>query len=181
MRQDPASPSEPPPPAAPSRRASNGMLALRVALGVIWSINLIYIFDPANLYWSGFQSSAASYAGETLGGGGFATFVAANPSIFAIVIAAVTVYLAIAFLLGLTTRLACVVGFGFTFALFVTQWAQISTFPGSTDVGTQPLYLAMFVALFIGFEAPRLSIDGLFADWSARRARSTRSESPAPA
>jgi uncharacterized membrane protein YphA (DoxX/SURF4 family) len=181
MEADPSTSTESSTGTSKLRRASNGMLALRVGLGVIWAINLIYIFDPANQYWSGFQSSAASYAAQTLGGGGFATFVAAHPSLFAIVIAAVTVYLAVAFLFGLTTRLACVVGFGFTFALFLTQWAQISTFPGSTDVGTQPLYLAMFVALFIGFEAPRLSVDAFLASWYARRSRTSLSDAPAPA
>jgi uncharacterized membrane protein YphA (DoxX/SURF4 family) len=153
-------------------RASRGMLVLRLGLGALWAANLIYIFDPANQYWSGFAGAAQSFEGQSLGGGGFAQFVAIHPVFFAALIAGVSVYLAIAFLLGLSTRAACLIGGAFNLALFVTQWAQVSTIPGGTDVGTQPLYLAMYVALFLGYEANRFTLDyavrGVWIRWRAR-------------
>jgi uncharacterized membrane protein YphA (DoxX/SURF4 family) len=149
------------------------MTALRLALGVLWSLNLVYIFDPANRFWSTFAATAQSFEETTLGGRGFAQFVAAQPAFFAAVIAAVTLYLAVAFLLGLSTRTACLIGGAFNLALLVTQFGQISTFPGATDIGAQPLYLAMYVALFLGYDAPRFTLDRAIADtvarWRARR------------
>ncbi|MCI4365209.1 MAG: hypothetical protein L3K10_04000 [Thermoplasmata archaeon] len=153
----------------PTDLSRRGMLALRLGLGVLWSFNLVYIFDPANQYWSTFRSTAQAYGGLTLGGNGFAVFVAAHSTFFALAIAGVTLYLALAFLLGLSTRAACLIGGAFNLALFVTQWAQITTLPGATDVGAQPLYLAMYAALFLGYEAPRLSLDSLLSRTLARR------------
>jgi hypothetical protein len=151
------------------------MVALRLGLGVLWSLNLIYIFDPANQFWAGFASTAGSYAGSSLGGGGLAQFVAVHPSVFAALIAGVTVYLAAAFLSGLTTRWACVIGGAFNVALLVTQFAQVSTFPGATDVGAQPVYLAMYVALFLGYDRSRLTLDRVIdAAVAHRRAKLAR-------
>ncbi|MCI4372983.1 MAG: hypothetical protein L3K02_05015 [Thermoplasmata archaeon] len=146
---------------SPWGKTEKGMTALRLGLGLLWAVNLVYIFDPSNQFWSGFGSTAASYSSQTLGGGGLALFVADHPLLFAGLIAGVTLYLAVAFLLGLSARAACVVGALFNLALLMTQWTQISTFPGSTDVGAQPLYLAMYVALFLGYDSPRYTLDHL--------------------
>jgi hypothetical protein len=153
-----------------SSRSGLGLNALRLGLGTVWAANLVYIFDPANQYWPMFSTAAASYGSQSIGGSQFANFVASYPTVFAALIAAVTVYLAFSFLLGFSTRLACLVGFGFSLALFVTQWAEISTFPGGTDIGAPPLYMAMFVALYLGYDAPRFTLDRWILGWSARRA-----------
>ena len=135
------------------------MIALRLGLGLLWSLNLIYIFDPANQYWSSFAVTARTFESTSVGGGSLASFVANHAPLFAAAIAAVTAYLAVAFLLGMTCRAACVIGGAFNLALLVTQFGQISTFPGATDVGAQPLYLAMYVALLLGYDPSRLAVD----------------------
>jgi hypothetical protein len=164
-----------PGPGSGTSRPMRGMVALRLALGALWCLNLIYIFDPANQFWTGFSSTASSYESSSLGGGALALFVAGHPTVFAVAIAGVTVYLAVAFLLGLTTRAACLVGAAFNIALLVTQFAQISTFPGATDVGAQPLYLAMYVAIFLGYDRAQFTLDravnSAWGRWIANRER----------
>ena len=130
--------------------ARRGSLALRFGLGIIWSLNLIYIVDPASQYFSTFSKTAASFGSSTLGGPALASLVARSPVPFEILIAGVTAYLAAAFLLVITTRSACIVGAGLNFVLLLTQFGGIATIPGSTDVGPQPLYLVMYVATFLG-------------------------------
>jgi uncharacterized membrane protein YphA (DoxX/SURF4 family) len=141
------------------------MVALRVSLGVIWATNLIFIADPANRFFSSFAATANSYAPSSLGGSGFPAFVAANPGFFAGLIAAVTLYLTLAFLLGLTTRLACVVGAAFAVVLLVSQFGTTFVIPGGTDVGPMPIYLAGYVALLIGRSDRQWSLDL----WLSRR------------
>ena|ERR1700686_4778406 len=111
-----------------------GNLSLRVGLGIVWSLNLMYIVDPANQFFSTFDNTAASFGSSTLGGPALASLVARFPVPFEILIAGVTAYLAAAFLLGITTRWACIVGAGFNLVLLLTQFGGISTIPGSTDV-----------------------------------------------
>ncbi|MCI4321692.1 MAG: hypothetical protein L3K05_05245 [Thermoplasmata archaeon] len=70
-----------------------------------------------------------------------------------------TVYLAIAFLLGLTTRIACLVGGGFAALLLVSQFNGTFLIPGGTDVGPMPLYLAAYAALLVGQAQRYWSLD----------------------
>jgi hypothetical protein len=139
----------------------------------VWALNLVCIFDPANGYFTGFGATAASVEGTSLGGSAFPTFVAAHPLVFSLVIAVVTLYLAIAFLFGVSTRAACIVGTVFALALLVSQFG--STFViGGTDVGPMPIYVAVFGALFFGHAERTLSFD---AGWSAR---AQRNRAPVP-
>jgi uncharacterized membrane protein YphA (DoxX/SURF4 family) len=158
--------------AATPDRAWKGLDVLRVLIGVIWAANLLFIVLPAADYWGSFASVAASYGSSSLGGPGFANFVAANPAFFAWLIAIATGYLAFAFLFGFTTRLACAVGFIASVAFFVTQWNTTFAFPGGTDVGAHPLYLAIYVALFVGGAGRFWSLDSWI--WRTGRARFAR-------
>lgn len=140
-------------------RGARALEVLRIAIGGVWLLNLLFILVPSADYWGSFASVASSFGASTPGGPGFASFVGANALFFAILIAVVTAYLAIAFLFGVTTRLACLVG---TAASVVFLWTQFSTtfaFPGGTDVGPHPLYLAVYLALFVGGAGRYWSVD----------------------
>ncbi|MCI4356901.1 MAG: hypothetical protein L3K18_07155 [Thermoplasmata archaeon] len=139
--------------------AGRGMVALRLGFGAIWALNLVFILDPANQFFSTFGATASSYAPASIVGAGFPTFVAAHPAVFSALIAGVTVYLAIAFLLGLTTRIACLVGGGFAALLLVSQFNGTFLIPGGTDVGPMPLYLAAYAALLVGQAQRYWSLD----------------------
>jgi uncharacterized membrane protein YphA (DoxX/SURF4 family) len=136
---------------------------LRLGIGLVWAFNLVFIFDPENGFFTSFSATAASYAPVSLGGAGFPAFVASHSVIFSWLIAGVTVYLAIAFLLGITTRFACLVGGAFAIALLVSQFGGTFVMPGGTDVGPMPLYLAAYLALAVGRAERYLSIDAVLA------------------
>src|ERR1700689_2484018 len=122
----------------PNRRSvlkapTSGFVMLRLGLGVIWTLNLMFILDPANDFFSGFTATARLFPRTSLGGPGLAQFVAANSGLFSALIALTTAYLAIAFLFGATTRFACIVGFVFNSVLFATQFGSTIFVPGGTD------------------------------------------------
>lgn len=146
---------------------------LRVGIGAIWALNLIFILAPSNQYFPMFQSMAGGFGATTLGGPGFANFVASYPVIFAWTIALVTVYLAVAFLTGLTTRLACVTGAVASVAFLLSQWYQTFNLTGAgTDVGAHPLYLLIYVILFTAGAGQYFALDHWF--WSSGHARLPR-------
>jgi len=164
------------------RAARRALLALRLGIGVIWTLNLVYVLLPANSFFPAFADTASSFGPTTLSGPGIATYVASHSGFFSVGVAVVTAYLAAAFLLGASTKVACLVGAGFNVTLLVTQFGQIAMIPGATDVGPQPLYLAIYVALFLSAGIEPLSMDRWFA--RARLAASRRYEltaEPAPA
>ena len=128
-------------------------------MGVVWAANLLFILLPAAEYWQTFVAVASSYGPTSLGGPGLADYVAANSVFFSWLIAIATAYLAVAFRLGITTRLACVVGFAASVVFLLTQRTATFTFPGGTDVGAHPLYLVIYVALFVGGAGRYWSLD----------------------
>ena len=153
---------EPSPPTGKGEPGEHRALAvevLRIGLGLVWAVNLVFILDPANRFFPTFAASAASYAPTTLGGPGLALFVAAHGSVFSVLTAVVTAYLAFAFLTGTTTRWACVVGFLLSGLFLVTQWGSTFSFPGGTDVGPHPLYMLLAVGLFLAPAGRSLAID----------------------
>ncbi|HZY91221.1 MAG TPA: hypothetical protein VFG07_00385 [Thermoplasmata archaeon] len=152
-------------------RAWRGLDVLRILMGIIWAANLLFILLPAAGYWGTFADVAAGYGPSSLIGPGFPDYVAANPVVFSWLIAVATGYLAFAFLVGCTTRLACVVGFVASVAFLVTQWNTTFAFPGGTDVGAHPLYLAVYVALFVGGAGRFWSLDSWI--WRSGKARLT--------
>ncbi|HLY76399.1 MAG TPA: hypothetical protein VKT21_00770 [Thermoplasmata archaeon] len=132
---------------------------LRVGIGLIWALNLVFVLDPTNQFFSTFRAVALSFAPTTLGGPAVATFVAAHSVIFAWATALLTAYLTIAFLFGIGTRVACIVGAVASAVFLVTQFASTFTIPGGTDVGPHPLYLLVYLILFIGGGGTYLSVD----------------------
>jgi uncharacterized membrane protein YphA (DoxX/SURF4 family) len=130
-----------------------------VGMGVIWALNMLFILDPANQFFSTFQATAISFAPTSLGGPGVADFVAAHALVFAWITAILTAYLAVAFLLGVTTRLACLVGGVASVVFLVTQFVSTFQAPGGTDVGPHPLYLLIYLILFVGGAGRYLSVD----------------------
>jgi hypothetical protein len=143
------------------------MIALRIAIGLVWAVNLVFIFDPQNAFFATFATTAGSFAPVSLGGAGFPNFVAAHAMVFSVLIASVTLYLAVSFLLGVTTRLACVVGSGFALLLLVSQFGATFNIPGGTDVGPMPIYLACYFAMSVGHAERYASLDSLLARWTA--------------
>lgn len=113
---------------------------LRIGIGLVWALNLLVAIVPSNQFFPGFQSAASTFGPTTLGGPGFASFVASNPLFFAWAVAILTGYLAVAFLVGITTRLACVVGGLASVAFLLTQFASTFVVNGfGTDVGPHPI------------------------------------------
>ncbi len=145
---------------------------LRIGIGVVWLLNLIFVFDPSNQFFGTFSSTALSFAPTSLGGPGVADFVAAHAVVFAWLIAIVTAYLAIAFITGFTTRFACLVGILFSVALLITQVGSTFSIPNGTDVGPHPLYVLIYVVLIVGGAGRALSIDHWI--WTTHRARLPR-------
>ncbi|MCI4368027.1 MAG: hypothetical protein L3K09_00470 [Thermoplasmata archaeon] len=146
---------------------------LRVGMGVVWALNLIFILTPSNQYFPMFQSMASGYDQTTFGGPGFADFVASYPVFFAWAIAIVTGYLAIAFLAGFTTRLACVLGALASIAFLLTQFYTTFALDGSgTDVGAHPLYLLVYAIMFTGGAGQYFAIDHWV--WTSGNARVPR-------
>ena len=145
---------------------AKAMTVVRFGLGIVWTLNLMFILDPANQFFSGFSSTAQSFAGTTLGGPSLANFAAANSGVFSVLIATTTAYLAAAFLLGASTRLACLVGLAFNASLLVTQFGGIVVIPGGTDVGPMPLYIVLYLGLLAAGGPTLLSVDRW---WAARR------------
>lgn len=155
-----------------------GVVLLRIGLGTIWSINLLYILNPANQFFSTFTATALSFAPQTLGGPGLADAAAAYPALGSGLVAAVTIYLAVGLLLGVTTRPVCIVGIVFNAGLLVTQFGQLWTVPGGTDVGPMPLYLLVYLTLLVAHAERFTSLD---AWWAAHRIRAAPSRVLEPA
>jgi uncharacterized membrane protein YphA (DoxX/SURF4 family) len=123
---------------------------LRLGMGVIWVVNALFILDPANNFFGSFSQTASSYAASTPGPVPFPLWVAQYPLAFSILIASVTVFLAAGFLTGYAVRIAAVVGSVFSLLLLWTQWGATFTMPGATDVGPHPLYLLVYLILYLG-------------------------------
>lgn len=145
---------------------------LRLGVGLVWVVNMIFIVDPANQFFSTFQDVALSFAPTTLGGPGAANFAAAHATVFAWLTVGVTAYLALAFVLGITTRLACLVGSAASIAFLLTQYGSTFEIPGGTDVGAHPLYLVIYLVLFVGGAGKYLALDHRV--WSTGPARFPR-------
>jgi hypothetical protein len=143
----------------PFKRATLALEFLRVGLGLIWGLNLLFVVDPANRFFSGFSATAISFSASSIGGTVLPQFASSHGAIFAPLIAGLTGYLAVALGLGITTRLACLVGFAFNAMLLVTQLGSVWVIPGGTDVGPQPLYLLLYIGLFLGMAGRSFSID----------------------
>jgi uncharacterized membrane protein YphA (DoxX/SURF4 family) len=145
---------------------------LRVGIGLVWVLNLVFVLDPANQFFPTFRETALSFAPSTLGGPAVANFVAAHPTAFAWITAGLTAYLAAAFVLGLTTRLACIVGGAASVLFLLTQFFTTVEAPGGTDVGPHPLYLLAYLILFLGGAGRYFAIDRWV--WATGRARFPR-------
>jgi uncharacterized membrane protein YphA (DoxX/SURF4 family) len=143
-----------------------------VGIGVVWVLNLVFVLDPANQFFSTFRGTALSFAPTSLGGPGVADFVAAHAVLFAWITALLTGYLATAFVLGMTTRLACIVGAVASIAFLLTQFVSTIAIPGGTDVGPHPLYLLIYLILFTGGAGRYFAVDHWI--WATGRARFPR-------
>ena len=174
-------------PVESTARGSDGLavrralFCLRVGIGVIWALNFLFIAWPANQFFPTFAATASSFGPTTLGGPSLANAAAANAPWLSYVVAGVTIYLAIAFIAGFTTRAACVVGLVFNGLLLITQYGQIVVVPGGTDVGPMPLYLLIYVVLLVGRANELWSVDAVWrARRLSRRQTVTVASSPAP-
>ncbi len=167
---------EPTPKAEPSARDSAGrgsypreisVEVLRIEIGVIWALNLVFVVAPSNGYFDTFVSTALSFGPTSVGGPGLANFDPQNGVVFAWIIDGVTVYLTGAFILGVTTRLACYSGILFSVAFLWTQVGSTFVVPGSTDVGAYPLYILVYGVLVVDAAGRWASVD----HWLWKRGR----------
>jgi len=148
---------------------------LRIGLGMVWIANLSFIVYPPNNYFGDFAATALTFAPVSFGGPAFPDYVAAHPLFFSWLIALTTGYLAIAFTLGLTTRIACFVGSFFSAVLFAIQIGTIFVAPGGTDVGEHPLFILISGVLLVGGAGEALSLDA----WIDKRWAEHRASRPA--
>ncbi len=132
---------------------------LRAGVGFVWVLNLLFIVDPSNQFFPTFQDVALSFAPTSIGGPGIADFVAAHAAAFVWITAILTGYLAVAFVLGITTRLACIVGGIASVVFLATQFLSTFQIPGGTDVGPHPLYLLIYLVLYAGGAGRYLAVD----------------------
>lgn len=173
----------------PRELTSHAIEVLRIGAGIVWFVNLLFILDPANAYWSTFSATALGFALSTVGGPGFAEYVAAHSLFFSWAIAVLTGYLAVALTFGLTTRIASFAGAIFSAILLATQFGTTFLFPGGTDVGAHPLYILVYAVLVVGGAGRYLSVDSRiervlarrYADRLARRAASDVTPGGTPA
>jgi hypothetical protein len=144
---------------------------LRIGLGIVWAANFFFIVYPPNDYFGYFSTVALSLAPVSLGGPGFLQYVAAHPLFFSWAVAVVTGYLAFAFTVGFTTRIACFVASFFSAILFAIQVGSIFVFPGGTDVGEHPLFILISAVLLVGGAGQSLSLDAWVRKaWAGYRA-----------
>jgi uncharacterized membrane protein YphA (DoxX/SURF4 family) len=132
---------------------------LRVGMGLVWALDLLFVVDPGNLFFPTFRATALSFGPTSLGGSGVAEFVGAHATAFAWIVAILTAYLAVAFLLGATTRLACLAGGAASVLFLLTQFTSTFETPGGTDVGPHPLYLLGYLILFVGGAGRYFAVD----------------------
>jgi uncharacterized membrane protein YphA (DoxX/SURF4 family) len=163
-----------PPTAATEERARTraqtlAIELLRIGVGIIWALNLVFIVAPQNDWWGSFGQIALSFGPTSLGGPGLPQFVAAHAVVFSWLVAVTTTYLAVAFLLGVTTRWACLVGGIFSAILLGTQVGNTFVFPGGTDVGEHPLYMLIYIGLVVGGAGQAYSLDVWIRNALARR------------
>ena len=146
-------------PATNAHSPSRMIEVLRIGLGLVWVANFFFIVYLPNDYWGQFPGIARSFAPVSFGGPGFPDYVASHPLVFSWLVAGITGYLAVAFTLGLTTRIACFVGSFFSAVLFAIQVGTIFVFPGGTDVGEHPLFILITAILLVGGAGQSLSLD----------------------
>lgn len=144
------------------RRRALAIELLRIGLGIIWALNFVFIVAPANHFFGNFGTVALSFGPTTLGGPALAQYVAGHATVFAWLVAVVTGYLAVAFLVGFTTRWACLVGGVFSAVLLGVQVGSTFVFPGGTDVGEHPIYLVAYAGLVVGGAGSAYSFDHWF-------------------
>lgn len=143
-----------------------GIDLLRVGMGVVWALDLVFIVDPANDFFGSFRGIALSFASTTVGGSALSQFAAVHATLFAWVVAALTAYLAFAFLSGVSVRFACLAGFIFNGSLLITQWGSTFVMPGGTDVGPQPVYMLIDIVILVAGAGRYLSLrDWLSLQW----------------
>jgi len=141
--------------------------SLRIAFGVIWSVDAALKWQPA------FQASFSQIvAGVAQGQPGFLNWwfsiwqfiVSGRAPIFAVLTATTETYLAVALIAGFARKLTYTIGIAYV--LFV--WSVAEGFGGpyvpgtTTDVGAAIIYSLVFWALLL-VDAGRMSVDRLIA------------------
>jgi len=140
---------------------------LRIAFGVIWSVDAALKWQPA------FQANFSQIvAGVAQGQPGFLSWwfaiwqviVSGRAPIFALLTATTETYLAFALIAGFARKFTYAIGIAY--GLFV--WSVAEGFGGpympgtTTDVGAAIIYSLVFWALFL-VDAGRMSVDRLIA------------------
>lgn len=149
-----------------TKKLARHVAILRILFGCIWVIDAVFKWQPAfrNNFLSQIQAASQGQPGWLHGWFNFwASLIAHNPSLFAILVAVIESLIALALLIGLARRTTYI-----TSAIFsVVIWSVAEGFGGpysstSTDIGTAIIYALVFFALY-GLDRlaapPRWSID----------------------
>src|SRR2546426_12142426 len=145
----------------------NWRVGLRVIFGLFWAADayLKWSLIAQGIDYRDLVSSAAEGHPSTVASWvRFWADIANSTPGFPYVIATAETVIAIFIIIGLFTKLTSLAGILFSFLIWSTAEAFGGVFtPGATDIGTAPLYMAMFAGLIVvraglqrGLDAPIL-------------------------
>jgi nitrite reductase (NO-forming) len=131
----------------------NWRVGLRLIFGLFWAADA---YLKWSLIWQGvdyrdlFSSAAVGQPSIASSWIKFWASIAGSTPGFAYVIAIVETLIAIFIIVGLFTKLTSLAGIVFSFLIWSTAEAFGGVFTqGATDIGTAPLYMAMFAGLIV--------------------------------
>ena len=131
----------------------NWRVGLRVIFGLFWAADayLKWSLIAQGIDYGDLVSSAAEGQPSPVASWvGFWADIANSAPGFPHIIAITETLIAIFIIIGLFTKLTSLAGIGFSFLIWSTAEAFGGVFTqGATDIGTAPLYMAMFAGLIV--------------------------------
>src|SRR6266498_5834591 len=144
----------------------NWRVGLRVIFGLFWAADayLKWSLIAQGIDYGDLVSSAAKGQPSIVASWiRFWADIANSTPGFPYIIAITETLIAIFIIIGLFTKLTSVAGIGFSFLIWSTAEAFGGVFTqGATDIGTAPLYMAMFAGLIVVRAGMQRGLDGRF-------------------
>ncbi len=141
----------------------NGLGILRIAFGIVWTIDASFKWQPA------FVNHVTSYLSGAIQGQPHAiqswiqfwlNIVRIDPHLFARMTALTESLLALTLILGVFTNVACIGGAILSFMIWSTAEGFGGPYvAGSTDIGTSIIYVLVFAALFLSSAGTYFGLD----------------------
>ena len=143
----------------------NWRVGLRIIFGLFWAADayLKWSLIAQGIDYRDLVSSAAEGQPSTVASWvRFWADIANSTPGFPYVIATAETVIAIFIIIGLFTKLTSLAGIVFSFLIWSTAEAFGGVFtPGATDIGTAPLYMAMFAGLIVVRAGLQRGLDAL--------------------